>query len=693
MSRFSYDKQGGAHPGIRWLSGNGAKAAQPSGDCPRGRTHVEADGYVARTVYRTISLALFFGVLVWTVDVITDRLLSTQHRGILYAVFNGSTHQILVRAFTLLSFTMFGVITAIMLVKRKRAEEAERHSRTVAEAISSVTLKFLECGSAGEVAKRLLEQALYITQAEFGCVFDIDIRKQAHILAISGRAWENGADNESRAKLIAEVNQKGFSRVFLNQSSFFSPMLEGETVLLNAGDGNRGNSKGIPEGFPSISCLLSVPLKTSDAILGMISLANKTGGFARRDKENIEALAGTAAVAFRAARSEEDQARAQEQLRQAVKMEAVGRLAGGIAHDFNNLLTVVAGYSEQGRVLANPNERLCECFLEIEKAAKRGASLTQQLLAFSRRQHLEPRVVNLNDVLSDMKRMLARLIGEDIELESRTTEDLWSVRVDPGQFQQVIVNLAVNARDAMPDGGKITLETANVHLDDDYTRTHPGAVAGDFAMLAVVDEGVGMTDDMKERLFEPFFTTKEPGKGTGLGLATCYGIVKQSGGYIWVDSKRGHGTSVRIYLPRVSGTPVVVSEGRKSREPQRGSETVLLVEDEPSVRQLAAEVLRTYGYTVLEGTNGEEALHIVQGRSRAPIHLLLTDIVMPRMGGMELVERLKSTRPDLRKVLFITGHADTPIPTQKTKGFRVEFLQKPFTPSYLAHKVRDMLDH
>lgn len=380
----------------------------------------------------------------------------------------------------------------------------------------------------------------------------------------------------------------------------------------------------------------------------------------------------------------------EDQFRQAQKMEAVGRLAGGIAHDFNNLLTVIL---LSARVLGRglrPEDPLWPNVQIIQETGQRATNLTRQLLTFSRREIVEPQVVDLNQVVGGLDRMLQRLIGEDIGLVVCSAPDLWPVLLDPTQIEQVIVNLAVNARDAMPGGGKLTIEMANTVLDEAYAATHLEVKPGEYVMLAISDTGVGMDDQVKACLFEPFFTTKERGWGTGLGLATVFGIVKQSHGHIWVYSEVGQGTTFKIYLPRVTG-------GRPSpvRPPQqpaaaRGAETLLLVEDEPLVRQMTRDILLSLGYRVLAAGDGAEALQVAAAQ-QGPIQLLLTDVVMPRMSGKELADQLRSGRPEMR-VLYTSGYADNAIMHHGVLAEGAHFLSKPYEAEALARKVRAVLD-
>jgi PAS domain S-box-containing protein len=389
--------------------------------------------------------------------------------------------------------------------------------------------------------------------------------------------------------------------------------------------------------------------------------------------------------------------RLEEQFRQAQKMEAVGRLAGGVAHDFNNLLTVIHLSTRLLEKKLRPDDPLWPHVQRIQDAGQRAASLTKQLLAFSRREIIEPKVLDLSQVLGDLEKMLRRLIREDIELSTILADDLWPVKADPTQVEQIVVNLAVNARDAMPTSGKLTIETANVVLDAAYAAAHLEVEPGEYVLLAVSDTGTGMSDEVKAHLFEPFFTTKERGRGTGLGLATVFGIVKQNRGHVWVYSEVGQGTTFKIYLPR-AGMPRVVGGAQTPSDrpteaaapPARGSETLLLVEDETGVRELTKDILLAQGYRVLVAQDGVEALQVAQ-EHEGPIHLLITDMVMPRLGGRELADQLRSSRPKMR-VLYTSGYTDNAIVHHGVLDEGVVFLSKPFELEALAHKVRDVLD-
>ena len=382
--------------------------------------------------------------------------------------------------------------------------------------------------------------------------------------------------------------------------------------------------------------------------------------------------------------------RTEEQLRQSQKMEGIGRLAGGVAHDFNNLLSVILSYGELLLIELPPDDPLRLEVVEIIKAGSRAANLTRQLLAFSRQQVVEPRIIDLNELIRGMDGMIRRLIGEDIEFETIPLEGLGLVKADLSHLEQVILNLVVNARDAMPGGGTLVIETGNVVLDDAYLRRHVDAVAGPHVMLAVSDTGAGMDEATKSRLFEPFFTTKEKGRGTGLGLSTVYGIVKQNGGNIWVYSEVGRGTTFKIFLPCATDAaapslprPVSVSTGK-------GTETILLVEDDDQVREVVLSILRRDGYRLLEARDAEAAL-LISEQWQGNIHLLLTDVVMPKMNGRELAKNLVAQRPDTH-VLFMSGYTQNVIIHHNVLDAGLVLLQKPFTPDALLKKVREVLE-
>lgn len=399
----------------------------------------------------------------------------------------------------------------------------------------------------------------------------------------------------------------------------------------------------------------------------------------------VEVEEGTFAIAFVSDIGQRK--RLEEQLMHAQKMEAVGRLAGGVAHDFNNMLTVITGYNRMILEELSALDPLRSYADEIQQAAERAAALTNQLLAFSRRQIMRPRIVNVNAVIGQTEKMLRRLIGEDIELVLNLHPDAGNIKADPNHLEQAIVNLAVNSRDAMPAGGRITIETGNTSLDENYAKTHAGVVPGDFVMIALTDTGHGMDAATRSRIFEPFFTTKEKGKGTGLGLATVYGMVKQTGGDIWVYSEPGSGTTFKLYFPLVSETisevPVMDSVTL------HGSETILVVEDEKSVRDLTVKLLTQLGYQVLSAASGQEALEI-SGAYSGEIDVLVTDVVMPNMSGRQIADSLLSQRTKLR-VLYVSGYTENTVVDHGVVEAGVDFLSKPFSRELLGQKVREIL--
>ena len=408
------------------------------------------------------------------------------------------------------------------------------------------------------------------------------------------------------------------------------------------------------------------------------------------DKRNPVGMRGVTTDITARKEAERGRAQLEEQLRQAQKIDSIGRLAGGVAHDFNNILTAINGYADLMFLELAPGDPLRSSVTEIRRAGERAADLTRQLLVFSRRQMLQPRVLALNSLITDSIKMLKPLLGEDIELVTLLDPELGQVKADAGQMDQVILNLALNARDAMPQGGRLTLETQNVILQEEYAQKHFSLKPGSYVMLAISDSGCGMDAQALSHIFEPFFTTKEPGKGTGLGLSTVYGIVQQSGGSIWVYSEPGRGTAFKIYLPRIEEPVAEAEEKRAETESPRGSETILVVEDDDIVRKLTCQALRKYGYQVVEAANGGEAL-LACKRHPDTIPLMITDVVMPQMSGPELAVRLRLLHPEIQ-VLYISGYTDDAVVRYGLLDTALFFLQKPFTPDALAHKVRNILD-
>ena len=468
-----------------------------------------------------------------------------------------------------------------------------------------------------------------------------------------------------------------------------------EAVIADDAHDARAESNVIPVGFnvasPMPNASLIAPLTVQGRALGTVELqALAPAAFNHEHAAVMRLAASLTAAAIENVQWVEHERAHQEQLRQLQKMEAVGRLAGGVAHDFNNMLTAIIGYSQLIQARLEAASPLRYEVGEIQKAGQRAASLTGQLLAFSRKQVLQPKVLNLNAVVAEMRTGLQRLLGPGIDLISCSGPRLGQVKADPMQIEQLIANLASNARDAMPDGGKLTIETANVYLDEVYTRRcSPGLKPGAYIMLAVSDTGSGMDEATCSHIFEPFFTTKARGKGIGMGLSIVYGIVTQSGGDIRVDSEIGHGTSFKIYLPCVDQQAAVASAACASQQAVPVSETILLVEDEEVVRGMVREILKQNGYDVLEAANGQAALQVCK-RHAGPIHLLLTDVVMPQMGGSELAEQVSGMRPETH-VLFMSGYTDDALVRDGIQDAGLAFIQKPFTPDALTRKVRELI--
>lgn len=440
---------------------------------------------------------------------------------------------------------------------------------------------------------------------------------------------------------------------------------------------------------PPQSALIA-PMIIMGRTIGTIEVqSHELAAYTREHATAMQMAANLAANALENVRLLDLEREKEEQLRQSQKMEAIGKLAGGVAHDFNNLLTAITGYSDLSLRHLDKTDRLYRNLQEIKKAGERAAGLTRQLLAFSRKQVLQPKVLDLNAVIVDLNKMLQRLIGEDIDMMLMLKPDLGKVKADPGQIEQILMNLLVNARDAMPVGGKLTIETANLYVNEQSAHGHPSVPQGCYVVLSVSDTGCGMDIATQERIFEPFFTTKEVGKGTGLGLSTVYGVVQQSGGDVWVESEVGKGTTFKVYLPREDELAESVEVETETVIPA-GTETVLLVEDETIVRKMTKEILQLSGYQVLEASNGQEALMVCE-QHHDPVHLMLTDVVMPLMSGRELAEHLAQRRPEI-KVLYMSGYTDDAIVHHGVLEKGTAFLEKPFTPNGLSRKVREVLD-
>ena len=527
----------------------------------------------------------------------------------------------------------------------------------------------------GELLPELLQYALDSAGVSIGAVFLVDPRSGDVLLRAQHGFTNAAADGLARCfdrpELLAKVNQTGTALTV----PAAEPPQDWERGLLTATEAGS---------------LLLVPIGFGPTLLGVLVLVAARGRLLTDWEPFVQAIGGQIAQSVALARSEEALRRTSEQLRQSQKLEAVGRLAGGIAHDFNNLLTAITGHCELLLGQVEQDGALWDGLNQINQAGNRAAALTRQLLAFSRKQILQPKILDLNEVVEGMDRLLRRLIGADIELHTHCATDLGRVEADPSQLEQVIMNLAVNARDAMPDGGKLTLETENVVLDSATAAGLLEVAPGPYVLLAVSDTGTGMDDETLSHMFEPFFTTKEPGKGTGLGLAMVFGVVKQSGGHIAVDSEVGHGTTFKVYLPLVQGDPPAPDRAEvelATANPSVG--TILVVEDDELVRELVTTVLENAGYRVFGAPEPLRALELLQDPT-TEVDLLLTDLVMPTMKGNQLYRRVQPEHPDL-KVLFMSGYSDQAISDNSAVEAGAQFIQKPFTPKALVRKVRELL--
>jgi len=579
----------------------------------------------------------------------------------------------------------FGDQAALALQNARLLSESNRR-RHEAEALSEIGRTISQSLDLTEVAQRIADSVLALFSAENTAVFRLEPDSQDLITVAAA-----GNVGQTDAKSVTFPGGTGVVglAVRTRQAVSTANLLADPRVTLEAATRAR-----IERG--PYRAVLAAPLIITDRVIGALGIGASPGRvFTSEEVRLAETFADQAATALENARlyqaiqqAYEDLKRTQDQLIQAQKMESVGRLAGGISHDFNNLLTVIAGRALLAMRHVEPRSQMRRDLETITGATERAAALTRQLLAFGRKQVLQTQVLDLQVVVEEINRLLGRTIGEDITIRTVTASDLGRVKADPTQIEQVIMNLVVNARDAMPAGGQLTIETSNVELDETYARTHVEVRPGPYVMLAVTDTGIGMDQDTQAQIFEPFFTTKEPGKGTGLGLATVYGIVKQSGGHLSVYSEQGRGTTFKVYLPRVDD-PVTSALPEDVRETPRGSETILLVEDEEGVRDLAQEILEASGYRVLVARHPAEALPLVASHDET-IHLVVTDVVMPQMSGPELAERITALRPDIH-VLYMSGYADNAIVQHGVLDAGLAFLQKPFTPDALVRKVREAL--
>ncbi|BCR03122.1 hypothetical protein DESUT3_01910 [Desulfuromonas versatilis] len=576
--------------------------------------------------------------------------------------------------------------TCLDFTEERLALENEQRSHDLSEAISAATLAFLQTGNINNMAQELLQRCIGITGARLGMLLDLEDGDMARILAIVAADRADEKINCFVEKVETTIQHRGFAAVPPCTCLMFSATAMEKPVMENTSIEGQTSSPAMPAGHPPIESFLSVPLRVGEETLGILAMANRPGGFTAREQAEVELFARTAALALQSARAELARHRAVEHLRTAQKFEAVGRLAGGIAHDFNNLLSVINGYSDLMVRKMTDEEPFKNDARLIKQAGQRAADLTRQLLAFSRRQVLEPQVIDVNNLIRGLEKILQRLIREDIELIWSLPEQTGCIKADPGQIEQILINLVVNARDAIEDLGKITVKTLNKEFDESCAARHPGLSPGSYVMIAVGDTGKGMSEEEQCHIFEPFYTTKEQGRGTGLGLATVYGILKQSGGYILVESAPGQGSTFKVFLPRTE-SPETLQRDDPAPEPPGSRKNILVVEDEVEVLNIVSRMLEEYGFAVQKADTPDQALKIFQPRR---VDLLITDMVMPTMSGAQLAARLKERDPGL-KVLFMSGYGEfhgENLPRSNGEQF---FIQKPFSPEKLISLVNRIL--
>ncbi len=600
---------------------------------------------------------------------------------------------------------------------RDVTERTQAESRLTKESLAvAAVLKDMLSGDLddAQTEKQVLDACISATDSAYGMIGKINEHGKYDTTTYNSQTLQDCAFPEALAwDLSTGMTIRGI---------WGWPMLHDEPLLCNDLK-SHPDRVGHPEGHVPILCFLGVPLKREEEVVGMVAVANKPGGYSEADLKTLSRLANIIEVsrkhrkalkeanmtstelerlvAERTAKLVDTNRRLMDEitkreklearLLQSQKMEAIGTLAGGVAHDFNNLLTTIMGNAHLALTGLGKDDPLCGTIEDIEKAGEAGASLTRQLLAFSRRQVIQPKVLDLNEVLKDMEKIISRLIGEDIELLTIPGPELGLVQADPGQMEQVIMNLVVNAKDAMPKGGKLNIETANVDLDVDYFREHGlQGQLGPYVMLSVSDDGIGMDKETQARIFEPFYTTKRIGSGTGLGLSTVYGIVKQNNGFLWVYSEPERGSTFKVYLPKAEGDVTSEKKEQYSVTELCGTETVLIIEDDEGLREFARKFLTGKGYRVLTAENGEDALRLSEAHDGS-IDLMITDVVMPKMGGKETAERLQGFCPHL-KVIYMSGYTDNAIVRHGVLAPGLNFIEKPFAPEGLVRKVREVLD-
>ena len=572
----------------------------------------------------------------------------------------------------------------------RTAENYQRRRLTLAEAVTAANLRFIESGSISQMASVLLDASMTVTNSPFGMFYDLLPNGSASIQALSLASFDPISEEESFRDIQCAIRRFGSHEMKRHPSVFFAAVDAGASVVMDSPQHHGWVTCPCPVCSPLLTRFMGIPLKIGTTTIGMLCLANKSSDYRKDEVIELEHYAQTCAMAIGIARAELERKTAMEQLRQAQKMEAIGQLTGGIAHDFNNLLTVINGYSTLLLQKMEPDSQMSKEVEQILNAGERATGLIQQLLTSCRRQIIAPQQLNVNSFITSLHKILGRLIGENISLGTKLSNDIGLIKADAGQIEQIIMNLVINARDALERGGAITIETANCPPDDGFIRQQSDAPPENFIVISVKDNGVGMPPEIISRIFEPFFTTKEQGSGTGLGLATVYGIVKQGNGSIQVKSEVGIGSEFRVYLPRCpDGEQCATGTAATQVVGQTATGLVLIVEDDQAVLDLSVLTLKSCGFRVLSAATPREALEIF-GQQGSKIDLLLSDVVMPGMTGPEMARIMRASCPNL-KIMFMSGYADEQKSVADFPHELPNLVMKPFNPVELAHTVNECI--
>lgn len=575
------------------------------------------------------------------------------------------------------------------ITSQKHSEEHQQRQLKLIESINNANFNFMEHGNLHQMAGIIIETCMSITNSSLALLYEILPNGNAGVLALAMTSIDPIPGFQ---EVQYELLRHGQYEVPLHSSLIMAPVIEDRTIVVNSPDDNHWQACACRICSAPISTFIGLPLKIGSTTIGMIGLANCEAGYSGDDITDLENFSHSCALAISAARAENVRKSTLDQLRQSQKMEAIGQLAGGISHDFNNLLTVITGYSTLTLQKIGSGHPATKDIEQVINAGERATALIRQLLAFGRRQILEPQPVNVNIFIASIHKILCRLIGENISLTTQLSPDISLVMADPSQIEQIIMNLVINARDAMERGGAIVIETTNYTIDANFVHNNRGAVEGDYVAISVSDTGMGMSKEVIARIFEPFFTTKAE-SGTGLGLATVYGIVKQNNGYIQVLSHVGIGSEFKVYIPRLLQKPrdkSTTDTTLNSSIPERGEGLILVVEDEQSVLDLAAASLRAHGYDVLTANNPLDALRIFD-RTGEKIDLVVTDIMMPDMSGPEMIKEMRLKNQNLKQV-FMSGYSEERLNSVDFHGEETRYMIKPFSPSELAIVVQECLN-